>query len=168
MPKADAYRLYLFYVGGTAFLYSMVFTVMLFYYAEGVGMNPLQLVLTGTALEIGILFFEVPTGVVADMYSRRLSIIIGVFIIGLGFLLTAIPNVALILFAQALWGFGFTFTSGATDAWITDEIGETAANQAFVSGTRVSLLGALLGVVPSVAAYSYPSWPRGYSFCCWA
>ena len=30
-----------------------------------------------------------------------------------------------------LWGVGYTFTSGATEAWITDEIGESEAASAF-------------------------------------
>ena len=38
-------------------------------------------------LELTIFIFEVPTGVIADVYSRRLSVIIGYFLIGLGFLL---------------------------------------------------------------------------------
>ena len=36
----------------------------------------------GTVLETSAFFFEVPTGVLADTYSRRLSIIIGIFLLG--------------------------------------------------------------------------------------
>ena len=39
--------------------------------------SPLQLVLMGTAMEAAVFLCEVPTGVVADTYSRRLSLIIG-------------------------------------------------------------------------------------------
>jgi uncharacterized membrane protein len=35
-----------------------------------------------------VLTFEVPTGVLADTYSRRLSVIIGFFLVGAGFMLS--------------------------------------------------------------------------------
>jgi DHA3 family tetracycline resistance protein-like MFS transporter len=91
--------------------------------------------------------FEVPTGVVADVYSRRLSIIIGMFLIGLGFLVEGtFPIFWLILLAQVLWGVGYTFTSGATEAWITDEIGEAAAGKAFLRGNQVDQVASLAGI----------------------
>ncbi len=46
------------------------------YFVEEVGMDPLELVLAGTALEIAYFLFEVPTGVVADTYSRRASVVV--------------------------------------------------------------------------------------------
>ena len=47
---------------------------------DGVGAisAPLQLVLVGTTLELACFLFEIPTGIVADLYSRRLSVVIGV------------------------------------------------------------------------------------------
>ena len=57
------------------------------YFVEVVGLDALQLVLIGTALEVSAFLFEVPTGVVADVYSRRLSVIIGTILLGFGFML---------------------------------------------------------------------------------
>jgi DHA3 family tetracycline resistance protein-like MFS transporter len=92
---------------------------------------------------------------VADLYSRRLSVIIGVFLIGSGiFLEGSIPLFATILLAQVLWGVGYTFTSGATQAWISDEIGEAAAGKAFLRGNQVGLTGAVIGIVASMALAS--------------
>ncbi len=51
-----------------------------------------------------------------------------------------------ILLAQVLWGLGYTFTSGATQAWITDEIGEAAAGKAFLRSNQVGNLAALFGI----------------------
>ena len=34
----------------------------------------------------------------------------------------AVPNFAVLLVASALWGLGYTFTSGATQAWLADEM----------------------------------------------
>lgn len=77
----------------------------------------------GTVLELTVLVSETPTGVVADLRSRRLSIIISYVIMGLGFLWSvASTNYWVILPAQALFGFGWTFSSGADVAWVTDEL----------------------------------------------
>jgi DHA3 family tetracycline resistance protein-like MFS transporter len=85
--------------------------------------------------------------VVADVYSRRLSIIIGMFLIGLGFILEgSFPLFWTILLAQVLWGIGYTFTSGATQAWITDEIGESGAGRAFLRASQVGQIAALVGI----------------------
>ncbi len=87
------------------------------YFVEEVGMDPLELVLAGTALEIAYFLFEVPTGVVADTYSRRLSVVAAQFIMGIGFRPDrAVRDVGVILAAAALMGFGWTFKSGAIDA----------------------------------------------------
>jgi DHA3 family tetracycline resistance protein-like MFS transporter len=108
----------------------MMFVTMSLYEATVAGLTPVQLILVGTALEISAFVFEVPTGIVADVYSRRLSIIIGYVLMGLGFLVEGFfPAFLPILLAQIIWGLGYTFTSGATQAWITDEIGEDDANK---------------------------------------
>jgi len=114
-------------------------------------LNPLQLVLVGTALEAAVFVFEVPTGVVADVYSRRLSIIIGMFLVAAGFLLEgALPYFVPIVLAQVLWGLGYTFTSGATQAWISDEIGEAQGSRAILRGAQVAQFGGLAGLVLGV------------------
>lgn len=84
-------------------------------------------------LEVSIFLFEIPTGVVADVYSRRLSIIIGLALIGVGFLAEGlIGTFAGVMLGQVLWGIGYTFTSGATEAWITDEVGESRVGPVFM------------------------------------
>jgi|FLYN01.1.fsa_nt_gi DHA3 family tetracycline resistance protein-like MFS transporter len=149
--KLDAYRIYLIMSGATALFFTLVFTVNMVYQAQTIGLTALQLVLVGTTLEIAVFLFEVPTGVVADVYSRRLSIIIGMALIGAGFMLEgSIPHFEAVLLCQVLWGIGYTFTSGATQAWITDEIGEDRAGRAFMRGSQVSHLVGLAGTVVSV------------------
>ncbi len=130
---------------------TMVFTVNLIYFVTVVGLDPLQMVLVGTMLELSIFIFEIPTGVVADTISRRLSIIIGVFLIGLGFVVqSSFFSFGFILVAQVLWGLGYTFTSGATQAWISDEIGESQAGSAFLHAAQWEQIGALIGICFSV------------------
>ncbi len=130
---------------------TLIFTVNMIYFVTVVGLNPLQMVLVGTFLESAVFLFEIPTGVVADTISRRLSVIIGVFLLGLGFMVQAVfPVFTLILLAQVLWGVGYTFTSGALQAWITDEIGEESAAPAFLHATQLEQIGALIAIGLSV------------------
>ncbi len=152
MQNSRPYRVYLLYSFLTAMLFRMVFTVNMVYFIQYARLDALQLVLVGTALEVSVFFLEIPTGVVADVYSRRLSVIIGVFLVGAGFLVTGLlPLFLPILLAQVLWGAGWTFTSGALQAWISDEIGEENAAAAFLKGVQVENWGALLGTGLSVA-----------------
>ncbi|MBK8783498.1 MAG: MFS transporter [Anaerolineales bacterium] len=145
--KVDATKVYLFIEFTASAFFSMMFVTMSLYEATVAGLTPFQLILVGTTLEVSAFLFEIPTGVVADVYSRRLSIIIGYVLMGLGFLLEGFfPAFLPILLAQVIWGLGYTFTSGATQAWISDEVGEEKANQLFMRATRVGLVASLLGM----------------------
>jgi DHA3 family tetracycline resistance protein-like MFS transporter len=109
--------------------------------------TPLELILMGTAMEATIFVSEVPTGVVADTYSRRLSFIVGIVgmggaVIGVG--LSSAPWLVIALWA--LWGLSYTFTSGAFEAWLTDEIGLENVGSVFLRGTRVRIVGSLSGL----------------------
>ena len=96
--------------------------------------------------------FKAPTGILADVYSRRLSVIIGVALMGIGFVIEgSFPFFGAILLNQVLWGLGYTFTSGATEAWLADEIGEEAAGRVFLRGSQVGQVAGLIAIPLSVA-----------------
>ncbi len=149
--KLNARFVYLFIQFSASAFFSMMFVTTSLYEATVAGLTPVQLILVGTALEVSAFVFEVPTGIVADVYSRRLSIVIGYVLMGLGFLVEGFfPAFLTILLAQVIWGLGYTFTSGATQAWITDEVGEEDANKLFLRGTQVGLFASLLGMGASM------------------
>ena len=155
-PKADAYKLYLLLSGMQSFAMTMVFTVNLVYQVKQVGLNPLQLVLVGTCLELTAFLMEIPTGVVADVYSRRLSVIIGIALLGLGFLVEgSFPIFESLLIAQIIMGLGYTFLSGAQSAWIVDEIGQARASTAFLRSAQVAQLSGFAAIFVSVAVASF-------------
>jgi MFS transporter, DHA3 family, tetracycline resistance protein len=146
--KLSAETAYLILTLGSSLLFGIVFAANTLYYATVVKLSPLELVLVGTALEAAIFLFEVPTGVVADVISRKLSVLTGCGLIGCGFLLEGlVPQFGAIVVAALIWGIGITFTSGATQAWLSDEIGEGNANALML---RVSVTGRYLGflVIP--------------------
>jgi len=150
--KLGAVPVYILLIGGGSFFSTLVFTVNLIYQVQIVHLNPLQLVLVGTILEGTAFLFEVPTGIVADVYSRRLSIIIGVFLLGGGLALQGVvPRFGVILLAQVIWGIGSTFTSGATEAWLTDEIGVERANPLFLRASQFGLIGSIVAVAIATA-----------------
>jgi MFS transporter, DHA3 family, tetracycline resistance protein len=106
-----------------AFNSGLIFTSLYAYYVRDMHLTPFQLLLIGMVLMATGLLFEIPTGVVADVYSRRLSVIIGGALIGVGFLLVGtIPIYAVVLLVCFIEAVGDTFISGALEAWITDEI----------------------------------------------
>ena len=133
-----------------------VATVSIVYQITQANLDPFQLLIVGTMLEATVFIFEIPTGVVADVYSRKLSILIGFPLIGVGFIiLGAFPLFWTILLSQMAWGAGYTFTSGARQAWLSDELGDDdETSRAFVRGARFELAGSLVGIGLSVALAS--------------
>jgi DHA3 family tetracycline resistance protein-like MFS transporter len=116
------------------------------YRIEVAHFGPLELVLAGTALEVAYFASEIPTGIIADAYSRRLSCILGGFVMGAGWVLEgALPNLWTIMGAQAILGIGWTLFSGAAVAWIAGEIGESRAARAIVRGQQGHLGAAVVG-----------------------
>ncbi|MCV0402810.1 MAG: MFS transporter [Chloroflexi bacterium] len=107
---------------------------------------------------VGQVIFEVPTGVVADTRGRRFSFILGAA--------TLLASTVLYLLmwqieapfigwaaASALLGLGFTFFSGATEAWLVDALTETSFvgdlesvfGRAQVVGGGAMLVGSVAG-----------------------
>jgi DHA3 family tetracycline resistance protein-like MFS transporter len=131
------------------------------YYVRTAGLGPLELVLVGTALESSYFLFNIPTGAFADSYGRRWAVILGVAIIGAGWLIQGlIPIVAFILLGAFVGGIGEAFVNGATDAWIADEVGNAALPALFSRASQLRRLAYLAGLGGSVAlaaiGYSAP------------
>jgi DHA3 family tetracycline resistance protein-like MFS transporter len=126
--------------------------VMSLYLVSDLHLSPLQLVLMGTAMEGTVFLFEVPTGVVADTFSRRLSLVIGFLGMGIAWLLVGVVSSApLVIALWAVWGVSYTFTSGAYEAWITDEVGIERVPAVFLKGARYSYVGSFVGLFAFVA-----------------
>jgi DHA3 family tetracycline resistance protein-like MFS transporter len=132
--------------------YMATWVVMAVYLVNELHLSPLQLVLMGTAMEAAVFLFEVPTGVVADTYSRRLSLVIGYLGMGLAWLAVGLVTAPwLIIALWALWGLAYTFTSGAEEAWIADEVGADKVGPIFLRAARWGQAGAVVGLVIQVA-----------------
>ena len=86
-PRPD--RVFLVIAATAAFVSALVFTIAPVYRFRTAGLDNLQLVLVGTVMEAAVFVFEIPTGVVADRWSRKWSVIIGHAGIGVGLLIEA-------------------------------------------------------------------------------
>jgi DHA3 family tetracycline resistance protein-like MFS transporter len=141
MKRLNPTLVYLIVRGLWALFENTFFFLLPVYYIQNAGMDPLQLVLVGTVTHMTIFVFEVPTGVVADSYSRKLSVIIGMMTGGLCFALEGIfPVFAFIILAEFLRAIGETFLSGAFTAWITDEIGVEKVGRVLMRANQTSQL----------------------------
>jgi DHA3 family tetracycline resistance protein-like MFS transporter len=151
----SAYSVWIVFNGVGAFVGALSWTVAPIYFVTVVGMNPLELVLVGTVMEVSYFLSEVPTGALADAYSRKLSIVIGTLITSAAVLVVGlVPEVLVILCAWAGWGLGAAFEEGALQAWLADEIGQEGLSKAFFAGGRAEFAGGLVGICTSVALAS--------------
>ena len=123
---------------------------------------------------IGTVLFEIPTGVLADTLGRRVSFLSSIAIL----VLTTILYVALaragagigpVFITSALMGLGFTFYSGAMEAWLVDGLRFTgydgALDAVFARGQIISGVALLCGTVGGGARVASglrpPGWPFG-------
>jgi DHA3 family tetracycline resistance protein-like MFS transporter len=150
--RADPARVWYFRAAGSTLGETVAWTVAPVYFVTQVHMSPLQLVLVGTFMELAIFVFEVPTGIVADVVSRRLSIVVGYLVMGTAIVFSAsIAEPWAVMAGWALWGFGYTFTSGATDAWLADEIGVENVQPVYLHSAQIGRAVALVAIGTSVA-----------------
>jgi DHA3 family tetracycline resistance protein-like MFS transporter len=155
----DAARIYFLFVAAEGLLRGLMFTVLAVYFVTRVGMNPLQLVLIGTVLEATIVIFEIPTGALADVYSRKLSIVAGQALFGLAYVVQgSVPFFVPIVMAEIVRGIGETFLSGATQAWLTDEVGADRVAGIFFRGVQARRAGSCMGWAVSAGRCWTPGW----------
>lgn len=130
------------------FVFAMWLTIAMLYFTTRISSDPFQLALLGMALESSTFLFEIPTGVVADFYSRKWSIVLGYVIWGIGFLIQGLSQTyAVVLLSQVIWGLGFTFVSGAPEAWLVDELGEEDATPIFIRGSQIGQISSIVGII---------------------
>ena len=134
---------------------SMILTIELIYQAR-VGLNPFQLVLAGSLQQFVVFVAQPPTGAFADMYSRRRAVVIGFFLVGLGYLLEGVfATVTFVFVSVAIVGLGITLVDGADVAWIADEMGSEHVGQAYIRAAQYSSLASLLGIAASAVLINF-------------
>jgi len=120
------------------------------------GLSNTQAFTANAFFTAGQVLFEIPTGVVADTWGRRTSYLLGVITLTLSTLLYLLLwHIHAPFWAwagsSALLGLGFTFFSGATEAWLVDALHGTnfkgSLESVFAKGQIVTGIAMLTGSV---------------------
>lgn len=144
--------IYLFIWAAFTFSNAVAFTLIQVFYVRDLDLDPLSLVLIGSVLEGACFLLGIPTGIYADLHSRRASVLIGLALAAAGFgVLSAAPGLALVLLAMVLWGAGFTFIAGAAEAWLTDQVGEEQTAVVFHREQQINLTAGFAGILTAGA-----------------
>ena len=134
------------------------------------GLNNAEAFAANAFFTLGMVIFEIPTGVVADTRGRQFSFVLGTVTLVFATLLYLVMwNVHAPLWgwaiASILLGLGFTFFSGATEAWLVDALNATGfqghLEHVFGRAQTVSGAAMLIGSVAGgiVAQLTDLGWP---------
>ena len=148
-PRGDPTEVYLWWGTLNTAVFNGFGLAALLYWVVDADLDPLELVLLGTALELSVFVAEIPTGVVADTLSRKWSIVISHLVMSAGMILTGLTTAFIPLaLAQMVWGIGWTFQSGADVAWITDELDDSdRIDRVLTAKNRWAIWGGIVGSI---------------------
>src|SRR3989344_4055053 len=156
--------IYLYLILGNTLATSFIWGINTIFLLDA-GLSNFEAFLANAFYSVGYVIFEIPTGIIADAYGRRLSYLLGT--------LTLAISTVLYLYmwqiqgpfwgwalSSILLGLGYTFFSGATEAWLVDALKATnfkghlegvfAKGQ--IVGGAAMLIGSIAGGI--IAQYS--------------
>ena len=120
------------------------------------GLSIAEVFIANAAFSAGMVVFEIPTGVVADTLGRRISFLLSIGVLAvttmlyLGLAQTS-AGLASWVVVSALMGLGFTFYSGAVEAWLVDALAavghEGGLDDVFARGQMITGTAMLIGTV---------------------
>ena len=151
----DIQRTYLVLLLGNTLAASLIWGINTIFLLDA-GLSNLEAFAANAFFTAGMVLFEVPTGIVADTVGRRASYMLGTITLSASTLLYVLLWQVEAPFWQwaavsVLIGLGFTFFSGAVEAWLVDALVATGfageLEAVFGRGQIVSGAAMLLGSV---------------------
>jgi len=135
----------------TSFAFGTILPVYVLYFRH-YQINLFQIALLAAIFEASILLFEMPTGLVADIYGRKISVILStIFSLISGAIFIFFPFLAGFIVAEIIGGLGETLRSGALEAWLVDSLKHEGKEEklkfAFAQGTKFKIAGNLSGLI---------------------
>lgn len=120
-------RTYLVLVSGNTLATSLIWGINTLFLLDA-GLSNLEAFAANAFFTLGMVLFEIPTGVVADARGRRVSFLLGTVVLSAStlayYLLWAMQGPFwLWAVVSVVIGLGYTFFSGATEAWLVDALG---------------------------------------------
>ena len=156
MPTARSIqRTYLTLLLGNTLAASLIWGINTIFLLDA-GLSNLEAFAANAFFTAGMVLFEVPTGIVADTIGRRVSYLLGTLtLMASTFLYVLLWQIGAPLWewaiASMLLGLGFTFFSGAVEAWLVDALTATGytgeLETVFGRGQIVSGAAMLVGSV---------------------
>jgi MFS family permease len=152
-------RTYLVLMMGNTLAASLIWGINTIFLLDA-GLSNLEAFTANAFFTAGMVLFEVPTGIVADTAGRRTSYLLGTVTLSA----STILYVMLWQLEAPFWqwavvsiliGLGFTFFSGAVEAWLVDALSATGftGNLESVFGRGQVVAGAAMLVVMFVIAF---------------
>jgi MFS family permease len=152
-------RIYLILLLGNTLAASFIWGVNTLFLLDA-GLTNLEAFAANAFFTLGMVIFEIPTGVIADTVGRRASYLLGTLVLSAATLmywlmwLWSAPFWAWALVSVGL-GLGFTFFSGAVEAWLVDALRasnytgelEPVFSKGMIVGGIAMLAGSVLGGV---------------------
>jgi MFS family permease len=163
-------RIYLLLLLGNTLAASFIWGINTIFLLDA-GLNNLEAFAANAFFTAGMVIFEVPTGIVADTVGRRASYLLGTITLTATTLLYVFlwqiegPFWAWAIVSIGL-GLGFTFFSGAVEAWLVDALNATGFDgeleAVFGRGQVVTGVAMLTGSV--AGGYIAQVWSLGAPF----
>ena len=134
---------------------SMIWSVNTLFLIDA-GLPLAQVFLVNALFSVGLVVFEIPTGVVADTLGRRVSYLASVAVLALTtglYLIAAQAGAGFLVFGavSVLMGLGFTFYSGALEAWLVDGLksmgDDHRLDSVFARGQQVTGAAMFIGTI---------------------
>ncbi len=118
--KKELKVLWPFYLDGILMILFILMPFMVIYF-NSIGFSATQMGILFAMWPLASLLFEIPTGAIADLYGRKFSVILGVFLTGFFLVLISFfTGYYSIMILLALAGISQTLISGSSDAWVVD------------------------------------------------
>jgi len=147
--------IYLYLVGGNTLAASFIWGINTIFLLNA-GLSNFEAFLANAFFTLGQVVFELPTGIIADTFGRRVSYMLGAVTLAISTLLYLFMWQARGPFwgwagASILLGLGFTFFSGALEAWLVDALEATnfkgSLEEVFAKGQIVGGIAMLTGSI---------------------
>lgn len=155
MTGRSVQRTYLVLMLGNTLAASLIWGINTIFLLDA-GLSNFEAFAANAAFTAGMVLFEIPTGIVADTVGRRASYLLGTVTLAL----STLAYVGLWQLHGPFWawvaasvliGLGFTFFSGAVEAWLVDALASVGyagtLDGVFGRGQLVSGAGMLVGSV---------------------
>lgn len=116
------------------------------------GFNLFQIGLINFTFFATLLLFEVPTGVIADVFGRKKSFIISCFLLSMSMFLYSVAHTfSGFIFAEVIGAIGVTFATGAFQAWLVDTLKyqnyTESLRPVFIKEQQITYLAGIFGAI---------------------